>query len=66
MRWNGTFLEPAHRTLPQGILLKPGQTIVICRGGTSCRLEQCTFAHDTQELRSLNEQVERANKFEGY
>ena len=68
VRWNGTYLEPAIRTLPQDTPLPPGHNIiVICQGGPHCRLEQCIFAHDTKELKRLNEQLKqtRRDNFKG-
>ena len=40
---------------------------MICQGGPHCRLEQCIFAHDTKELKRLNEQLKqtRRDNFKG-
>lgn len=62
VRWNGTFLEPAPRTLPESESLNSVRNIVLCHGGRRCKLEQCTFAHDTKELKYLNDQLKKIRK----
>ncbi len=57
VEWNGTELVTSHRPIPKMSpqLIEKLRGVAMCDQSKSCRLEECTYAHNREEFTRFNQ-----------